>query len=65
MLLVSHDIGQVEKFCDSVLWLKNGKVKGYGSPMEILRAYEEEMSSETRRRTPLSQSDDKAIKTAV
>jgi lipopolysaccharide transport system ATP-binding protein len=62
MLLVSHDMKQVEKFCDSVLWLKNGKVKGYGSSMEILRDYEEEMSSETQRRTPLNQADDKRFK---
>jgi lipopolysaccharide transport system ATP-binding protein len=52
MLLVSHDMGQVEKFCDTVLWLKNGKVKGYGSTSEITKAYTEEMSIETRRRTP-------------
>jgi lipopolysaccharide transport system ATP-binding protein len=58
MLLVSHDMGQIEKFCDSVLWLKNGKVKGYGSPNEITMAYAEEASNETRRRTPTNLSID-------
>ncbi len=62
MLLVSHDIGQVEKFCDTVLWLKNGKINGFGSPREIIRAYEKEMSSETRMRTPLNRSDDQTPK---
>lgn len=57
MLLVSHDMDQVEKFCDSVLWLKNGKVKGYGSTSEITKAYTEEMSIETRRRTPSDSSN--------
>jgi lipopolysaccharide transport system ATP-binding protein len=56
MLLVSHDMGQVEKFCDTVLWLKKGKVKGYGSTSEITKAYTEEMSVETRRRTPSNSS---------
>ncbi len=65
MLLVSHDVGQVEKICDSVLWLKNGKVNGFGPPKEIIRAYEEEMSSETRKRTPLNQLDDKTGKSSL
>ncbi len=52
MLLVSHDNSQIEKFCDSVIWLKNGKVNAYGSPREITMAYAEEMASETSRRTP-------------
>ena len=54
MLLVSHDTLQVEKFCDAVIWLKNGKVKGYGSPDMITTAYSEEGSNETLRRTPAS-----------
>jgi lipopolysaccharide transport system ATP-binding protein len=40
MLLVSHDMEQVKTFCDSVLWLNNGKIKGYGSPDEITTAYQ-------------------------
>lgn len=62
MLLVSHDIGQIIKFCDSALWLKNGKVKGYGSPDEITTAYEEESSNETRRRTPSDHSMNHTLK---
>jgi lipopolysaccharide transport system ATP-binding protein len=52
MLLVSHDNGQVEKFCDAVLWLKKGKVNAYGPPKEVIRAYSEEMAYATRSRTP-------------
>ncbi|MCU0614690.1 MAG: ABC transporter ATP-binding protein [Desulfobacterales bacterium] len=39
MLLVSHDMEQVKNLCDSVIWLNNGKIKGYGSPDEITTAY--------------------------
>jgi lipopolysaccharide transport system ATP-binding protein len=52
VLLVSHDSTQMEKLCDSVLWLKGGRVNGYGPPREILQAYADEIASETRRRTP-------------
>jgi lipopolysaccharide transport system ATP-binding protein len=60
MLLVSHDNGQVEKFCDAVLWLKKGKVNAYGPPKEVIRAYSEEMAHETRSRTPDERPNGKA-----
>ena len=40
MMLVTHDMQQVKTFCDSVIWLNNGKIKGYGSPDEITTAYQ-------------------------
>ncbi len=52
MLLVSHDLEQIEKFCDTVLWLKKGGIKAFGPPREVIAAYSEEMSHETRKRTP-------------
>jgi lipopolysaccharide transport system ATP-binding protein len=52
VLLVSHDNALVEKLCDSVLWLKKGRVKGYGQPRQILQSYADEISLETRKRTP-------------
>jgi lipopolysaccharide transport system ATP-binding protein len=58
MLLVSHDLDQIEKFCDAVLWLKRGKVRAYGPPKQVIQAYSEEMSYETRRRTPENSHDD-------
>jgi lipopolysaccharide transport system ATP-binding protein len=52
VLLISHDNAQVEKLCDSVIWLKKGRIKGQGSPRQIIQAYADEISVETRRRTP-------------
>jgi lipopolysaccharide transport system ATP-binding protein len=52
VLLVSHDSKQVEKLCDTVLWLKKGLVNGHGSPRQILQAYADEINHETRKRTP-------------
>jgi lipopolysaccharide transport system ATP-binding protein len=57
MLLVSHDLEQIEKFCDAVLWLKQGSVKAFGPPREVIAAYAAEMSHQTRRRTPQDNPD--------
>lgn len=39
ILLISHDMLAIEKWCDKVLWLHYGEVKGYGSTEEILPQY--------------------------
>lgn len=36
ILLISHDMLAIEKWCDKVLWLHYGEVKGYGPTNEIL-----------------------------
>ena len=39
ILFVSHDLTTVEKICDRVAWLKNGKVQTIGEPRRIIDAY--------------------------
>lgn len=39
ILLISHDMLAIEKWCDKVLWLHYGEVKGYGLTNEILPQY--------------------------
>src|SRR6187401_979308 len=39
ILLVTHSLGLVERFCDEALWLDGGKVKGSGDPKRIVGAY--------------------------
>jgi len=39
ILFVSHDLGSINNFCDSVYWLHEGKIKHYGSPEEITKEY--------------------------
>ena len=39
ILLISHDMVAIEKWCDKVLWLHYGEVKGYGPTQEILPQY--------------------------
>ncbi len=34
-ILVSHDLSEIFKLCNDVIWIKNGKIKSQGTPAEI------------------------------
>ena len=39
ILLVTHSLSLVERFCDEALWLDGGKVRGAGDPKRVVGAY--------------------------
>jgi len=39
VLLVTHSLNLVEKFCDEVLWLDAGRIRGEGDPRRVVSAY--------------------------
>lgn len=39
MVLVSHDLAQVQRFCDEAVWLQNGVVALRGDPDTVTRQY--------------------------
>ena len=39
VLLVTHSLGLVERFCDEVLWLDAGRVQAAGDPRRVVGAY--------------------------
>jgi ABC-type polysaccharide/polyol phosphate transport system ATPase subunit len=39
ILLVTHSLGLVEKMCDEVLWLREGRTAGQGDPRRIVDSY--------------------------
>ena len=39
ILFVSHDLATVEKICDRVIWLKNGRIADSGEPKRVVDAY--------------------------
>lgn len=41
ILFVSHDLNAVEKFCDRVILLENGRIKSQGYSYDVLAAYRE------------------------
>jgi len=50
ILLVTHSLGLVERFCDEALWLDVGRLKGMGDPRRVVSAYiaDVEASEETQ-----------------
>jgi ABC-type polysaccharide/polyol phosphate transport system ATPase subunit len=39
ILLVTHALGLVERFCDEALWLDTGRMKAMGDPRRVVGAY--------------------------
>ena len=39
VLIVTHSLGLVERFCDEALWIDAGRVSGQGDPRRVVGAY--------------------------
>jgi ABC-type polysaccharide/polyol phosphate transport system ATPase subunit len=63
ILLVTHSLGLVERFCDEALWLDGGRMKGMGDPKRVVGAYitDVELSEEEQ----LAAGDAKAHESAI
>ena len=61
ILLVTHSLGLVERFCDEALWLDAGAVCGRGDPKRVVGAYVTDVESSEERQ--LATADAKARKT--
>ncbi len=63
ILLVTHSLGLVERFCDEALWMDAGQMKGMGDPKRVVGAYitDVEVSEEHQ----LAASDAKAHESAT
>jgi ABC-type polysaccharide/polyol phosphate transport system ATPase subunit len=62
ILLVTHSLGLVERFCDEALWLDAGRIKGSGDPKRIVGAYLTDI--EQREEHELAASDARARESA-
>jgi lipopolysaccharide transport system ATP-binding protein len=49
IVVVSHDPGLVERFCDKALWLQEGLVAAYGPAAQVVAGYEESAQREIER----------------
>ncbi|HEX2453264.1 MAG TPA: ABC transporter ATP-binding protein [Vicinamibacterales bacterium] len=63
ILLVTHALSLVERFCDEALWLDNGLMKGMGDPRRIVGAYITNVAAAEE--LQLAAEDAKAQETAV
>ena len=41
IILVSHAIEQIKKYCDKALWIHEGIIQSYGSPKKVVEEYEQ------------------------
>jgi ABC-type polysaccharide/polyol phosphate transport system ATPase subunit len=39
VIIVSHDLNAINRFCDRAIWLERGFVRGDGEPAEVTQAY--------------------------
>lgn len=46
IVLVSHSLGQVEKICDKVVWIENGKIREEGATEDVCQHYTMVMDEE-------------------
>jgi ABC-type polysaccharide/polyol phosphate transport system ATPase subunit len=46
ILLVTHSLGLVERFCDEALWLDAGQMKAMGDPKRVVGAYITDVESQ-------------------
>ena len=63
ILLVTHSLGMVERFCDEALWLDAGRIKGSGDPKRIVGAYVTDF--EHREEQELAATDARARRSAA
>ena len=63
ILLVTHSLGLVERFCDEALWLDGGQMKAMGDPKRVVGAYITDV--ETQEERQLSEGDAKAQDTVA
>ena len=44
IVIVTHDLGTVEKICDRVVWMDKGKIVTYGAPDRVIDLYTQHMN---------------------
>lgn len=44
IVLVTHDLPTVERFCDQALWLESGCIQAQGVPRQVIDAYRQEVA---------------------
>jgi ABC-type polysaccharide/polyol phosphate transport system ATPase subunit len=63
ILLVTHSLGLVERFCDEAIWLDAGQMKAMGDPKRVVGAYITDVASQEEQQ--LATGDAKAQDTAA
>jgi len=51
IVLVTHNLDDIESFCDRAVWIDHGAVRHQGAPAEVVRAYRDEVNADDERRS--------------
>jgi lipopolysaccharide transport system ATP-binding protein len=46
IILVSHDLGTVSRWCDTVVWLEDGRVQEHGMPQRVIDLYRQHIADQ-------------------
>ena len=46
IILVSHDLGTVSRWCDAVVWLEDGRVQEHGMPQRVIDLYRQHIADQ-------------------
>lgn len=57
IVMVTHDLGSVERFCDSVVWMHNSHVHSVGTPVECIQSYLETVFKDSNKRRSIGAKD--------
>lgn len=60
IVIVTHDMGAVEKICDKAIWLNNGEIKHQGDAYETINSYMEYMAEMQNKERPNEKEFDNA-----
>jgi len=52
MVIVSHELEQIEKWCDRVVWLDEGIIREVGIPSEVIDAYRKAVAEKEEKLVP-------------
>ena len=57
IVLVTHDLGAVESFCDRAIWIDGGRLREDSLPHHVVRSYVEEVNAGDERRSSAALAD--------
>ena len=61
IVIVTHDFGALERYCDKVLWLDHGQLQAFGDVQSVMTMYLEHVADQQRENLLLTH-DDESLK---
>ena len=61
LLFVSHDLGEVQRFCDRAIWISEGVIQEEGSVVSVCQNYHASITKDKNKEENKNQSEDRVI----